>query len=89
MNEQDLKRILNELSKGTLGRYIKKAADQQGTYYSYWQKYGSGKDLDKSIKRTKGLHKAVDKLTKEDTSRSGRDSLLESIMEVRNKKNEE
>jgi hypothetical protein len=64
---------LDELSKKTLGNYIKKA-----THASNYQSYLAGKEYekgnmdggnekaDKYLKRAKGIEKATDKLTKED-----------------------
>jgi hypothetical protein len=74
---------LSELSKGLLGRYIKKAsfaanrdnyfAGQSQVQANYDQKHNAQHRADhtnlkvKAIKRAKGIAKAVDKITKEET----------------------
>ena len=75
--------VLNEVSKATLGSYIKKATSDvkgkafdagytEGSETAKAKKYGEGmgagkKQDDEAIKRTKNISKAVDKLTKEET----------------------
>lgn len=60
---------IDELSKGTLGRYIKKAAQNRAdlTAVRTHAKHRDKSELSKSIKNRKdGINKAVDKLAKED-----------------------
>jgi len=66
---------IDELSKGTLGRYVKKASvDKSNTGITLGQTSASGKQTQadvqkhagKMIKRQKGIDKAVDKLSKEE-----------------------
>lgn len=64
---------LDELSKGTLGNYIKKAATGMNGMAVHAHMSGSAssaeqreKHFDKAFKRGKGIAKAADKLTKED-----------------------
>jgi len=57
---------LDELSKKTLGSYVKAAskdAEESGRNQEY---YGDQSDYDRGAKRQKGISKAVDKLTKEE-----------------------
>jgi len=59
---------LDELSKKTLGSYVKKASldnADRGINYGY-NSSGNHKSLDKMVKRSKNIDKAVDKLTKEE-----------------------
>lgn len=65
---------LDELSKGTLGNYIKKAATGMNGMAVHAHMSGSAssaeqrdKHFDKAFKRGKGISKAADKLTKEET----------------------
>lgn len=75
---------INELSKKTLGSYIKKAADHavnkasEGGWkhgqYDYEKDYDTDKDSGesddrKAVMRVKGIKKATDRLTKEDVSK--------------------
>lgn len=63
---------VNELKKSTLGSYIKKAADDKADRQSYYDYPSYDRDADENErklgKRTAGIKKAVDKLTKEDRS---------------------
>jgi hypothetical protein len=66
--KEDIETI-DELSKGTLGRYIKKAAQNRAdlTAVRTHAKHRDKSELSKSIKNRKdGINKAVDKLAKED-----------------------
>lgn len=81
MTQEEIESIdedrLDELSKATLGSYIKKATFKAGTAdFKHGELYGKGKkdketrdaksDLAATVdKRTTGIHKAVNKLTKE------------------------
>ena len=59
---------LDELSKTTLGSYVKKAAFDAANNASKSSDAGNKfAPLQKSLKRISGVNKAVDKLTKEDT----------------------
>jgi hypothetical protein len=67
---EDLQQI-QELSKGTLGRYINKASTQKGQHDYAAGKAMGGEDhddaethMDKSDKRKAGINRAVSKLTK-------------------------
>jgi hypothetical protein len=72
---EEQKTNLDELSKGTLGRYIKKAKDNAivGAVRQVHMDYNPAKSSynkyhkTKSDKRLAGIDKAVDKLTKEET----------------------
>jgi len=56
---------LDEISKKTLGSYLKKATNQAvGSAYKHGKR-DDDPSFDKTIKRAKGMSKAVDKLTKE------------------------
>ena len=60
---------LDELSKKTLGSYVKKASEDaagSAAYAMQTKGQGPGKPLEKSFKRLKGVAKAADKLTKEE-----------------------
>ena len=60
---------LDELSKQTLGSYVKKASEDaagSAAYAMQTKGQGPGKPLEKSFKRLKGVAKAADKLTKEE-----------------------
>lgn len=66
-------KFIDELSKKTLGSYIKKATTQKGQHDYAAGKAMGGEDyddvdhhLDKAEKREKGINKAVKKLTKEE-----------------------
>ena len=58
---------LDELSKSTLGSYIKVAAQDIERSGRDQEHYGDQSDYDRGTKRQKGIAKAVDKLTKEGT----------------------
>lgn len=68
---------IDELSKKTMGDYIKKAADDRAMHNRLGRQFDtdnskSGKELakrhwQKNTSREKGIHRAVNKLTKEDT----------------------
>lgn len=71
---------LDELSKGTLGNYIKKAATGMNGMAVHAHMSGSAssaeqreKHFDKAFKRGKGIAKAADKLTKEEVD-TGQDA---------------
>lgn len=57
---------LDELSKGTLGSYVKKAADSTRINTRWAARTGDRDAEDIVDKRRKGINKAVDKLTKEE-----------------------
>lgn len=57
---------LSELSKKTLGSYIKVAAQDIERSGRDQEHYGDQSDYDRGTKRQKGIAKAVDKLTKEE-----------------------
>lgn len=59
--------VLDELSKDTLGRYIKKATRQVGDKAYEFSAKSDYAAAEKAHKREKGVGKAVDKLTKEET----------------------
>ena len=58
---------IEELSKKTLGSYIKVAAQDTERSGRDQEHYGDQSDYDRGTKRQKGIAKAVDKLTKEET----------------------
>jgi hypothetical protein len=58
--------ILSELSKKTLGSYVKAAAQDAEQSGREQEHYGDQSDYDRGAKRQKGIAKAVDKLTKEE-----------------------
>jgi hypothetical protein len=62
---------IDELSKKTLGSYVKKAGGSDlkgvGQRMSEYGRTGDIKHLNKAIKRAHGVEKAVDRLTKEET----------------------
>ncbi len=57
---------IDELSKGTLGSYVKKAADSTRVNTRWAARTGDRDAEDIVDKRRKGINKAVDKLTKEE-----------------------
>ena len=57
---------IDELSKKTLGSYVKKAADSTRTNVRWAARTGDRDAEDIVAKRRKGMEKAVDKLTKEE-----------------------
>ena len=57
---------LDELSKKTLGSYVKAAAKDAEASGRDQEHYGDQSDYDRGTKRQKGIAKAVDKLTKEE-----------------------
>jgi hypothetical protein len=68
---------IDEISKGTLKSYIKKAAEdgmqksyRSGIYTSKNDKNGESTNYKKAIKRLNGIRTAVNKLTKEDIDES-------------------
>jgi hypothetical protein len=78
MSNKDIEQI-DELSKGTLGRYINKASnDASGHMYRAGKGIGSEEDepeeiesnLDRAEKRERGIKRAVKKLTKEEIDES-------------------
>lgn len=92
MTQEEIESIdedrLDELSKATLGSYIKRATFKAGTAdFKHGELYGKGKkdketrdaksDLAATVdKRTTGIHKAVNKLTKEGTEVSSQVAAL-------------
>ena len=58
---------IDELSKGTLGSYVKKAADSTRINTRWAARTGDRDAEDIVDKRRKGIDKAVDKMTKEET----------------------
>lgn len=60
---EHFKKDLQELSKKTLGSYVKKAADEKAYLQ---QKHGTAFGNKKIQNKTTGIRRAVDKLTKED-----------------------
>jgi hypothetical protein len=57
---------IDELSKKTLGSYIKKSSDSLDTHSYMAGKSGDDEDYIKSLKRKQGINKATDRLTKEE-----------------------
>lgn len=92
MEQTDEVHNLDELSKKTLGSYVKAAsADvaQRGSAASFksgkaGDMYNKAPDTAKDTKREKGMDKALSKLTKEDSTFSER--LLERIKQMKEKK---
>lgn len=85
---------LDELSKKTLGSYIKaNAADvaQRGTAASFksgkaGDMYNKAPETAKDVKREKGMDKAIGKLTKEDSEMTFAERLLEKMKTMKEKK---
>jgi len=79
---------LDELSKATLGSYVKKATDDvshdsfMAGSLSATKKPGSLKFDKKSFKRQTGISKAVDKLTKEDLDNMSEDEINELVENI-------
>ena len=59
---------VDELSKSTLGSYVKKAAKDAEDAGRDQEYYGSQQDYDRGEKRQKGIGRAVDRLSKEETN---------------------
>lgn len=57
---------LDELSKATLGSYVKKANDDSNTHSRFYGRWREKEDGVKVDKRVKGIGTAIKKLTKED-----------------------
>lgn len=80
---------LDELSKKTLGSYIKKASnDKADAAFDFGKRYHSG-DTEKSerteVKRQKGIARAVNKLTKENAELMGLELSEEELDELSKK----
>lgn len=72
-SEENTEEQIDELSKKTLGSYVKKASDDMSmSAYSAGARAGAGEDgtksadRDRAVKRLRGVKKATDKLTKEE-----------------------
>jgi hypothetical protein len=59
--------VVSELSKKTLGNYVKAAAKDAEDAGRDQEHYGHSNDYKRGEKRQKGIEKAVDRLTKEDS----------------------
>lgn len=83
LTKEDVDQI-DELNKATLGSYIKKATDDV-SYHSFSAGSMSEKDPERSkvdakaFKRQKGVEKATDRLTKEETEMSQMEQYLAAI----------
>lgn len=63
---QSSEATVNELSKATLGSYVKKASYDAASKAAEYGHDGSGKNFSKSMDRLRNIKKATDRLTKEE-----------------------
>jgi hypothetical protein len=74
---------VDELSKNTLGSYVKKAADSTRVNTRWAARTGDRDAEDIVDKRRKGINKAVDKLTNEDVEGTAGNAMEAALAELR------